>query len=83
MSASRHKAINPITSAGIENNQKVAFGDFPGSPVLKNLPSNERDVGLIHGQGTKIPHASGQLNLHAPTTEFIMPQQRPKAAQNK
>ena len=45
-------------------------GDFPGSPELKNLPSSERDMGLIHCQGTKIPHASGQLSPHAPTTEF-------------
>ena len=37
-------------------------GDFPGEPVVKNLPSNAGDVGSIPGQGTKIPHASGQLN---------------------
>ena len=57
MSASRHKAINPITSAGIENNQKVAFWDFPGSPVLTTSPSNAKDTGLIPGQAAKIPHA--------------------------
>ena len=27
--------------------------DFPGGPVLKNLPSNERDTGSIPGRGTK------------------------------
>ena len=26
--------------------------DFPGCPVVKNLPSNTGDVGLIPGQGT-------------------------------
>lgn len=57
MSASRHKAINPITSAGIENNQKVAFWDFPGSPVFTTSPSNAKDTGLIPGQAAKIPHA--------------------------
>ena len=31
--------------------------DFPGSPVVKNLPSIAEDVGSIPGQGTKIPHA--------------------------
>ena len=31
--------------------------DFPGSPVVKNLPSNAEDVGSIPGQGTKIPPA--------------------------
>ena len=36
--------------------------DFPGGPVVKNLPSNEGDTSSIPGQGTKIPHAAGQLN---------------------
>ena len=31
--------------------------DFPGGPVVKNLPSNAGDAGSIPGQGTKIPHA--------------------------
>ena len=43
--------------------------DFPGGLVVKNLPSNSRDTGSIPGQGTKIPHAAGQLSLHATTTE--------------
>ena len=34
-------------------------GNFPGGPVVKNLPSNARDVGSIPGWGTKIPHALG------------------------
>ena len=33
--------------------------DFPDDPVAKNLPSNAGDMGLIPGQGTKIPHAWG------------------------
>ena len=36
-------------------------GDFPGGPVVKNMPSNAGDTGSIPGQGTKIPHAMGQL----------------------
>ena len=32
-------------------------------------PSNAGDVGLIPGQGTKIPHAVGQLNLLTATRE--------------
>ena len=43
--------------------------DFPGGPVFKNLPSNAGDVGSIPGQGTKIPHATGQLNPSTTTTE--------------
>ena len=33
------------------------FWDFPGSPVVKTSPSNAEGVGLIPGQGAKIPHA--------------------------
>ena len=36
--------------------KKVHHGDFPSGPV-KNLLCNAGDVGLIPGQGTKIPHA--------------------------
>ena len=38
------------------------FGDFPGEPVVKNLPSSAGDAGSIPGCGTEIPHALGQLN---------------------
>ena len=37
---------------------KQLSGDFPGGPVVKNLPSNAGDVGWIPGWGTKIPQAS-------------------------
>ena len=36
-------------------------GGFLGGPVVKNPLSSEGDTGLISGQGTKIPHVSGQL----------------------
>ena len=42
--------------------KKKNIGDFPGSPVVKTSPSNERVAGLIPTQGTKIPHASGPKN---------------------
>ena len=44
-------------------------GDFPGSPVVKNPPSNAGDAGSIPSQGTKIPCAAGQLSPRAATTE--------------
>ena len=37
--------------------------------MVKNLPSNAEDSSSIPGLGTKIPHASGQLNPHTATTE--------------
>ena len=44
--------------------------DFPGSPVVKNLPCNAGNVGLAPGQGSKIPYAMNQLSLSITTTEF-------------
>ena len=40
------------------------------SLVVKNLPYNAKDTGSIPGQGTKIPHAVGQLSLCTTTTEL-------------
>ena len=31
--------------------QETAAGDFPGGPVVKNLPSSAMGLGLIPGQG--------------------------------
>ena len=45
--------------------------------MVKNPPSNAGDVGLIPGQGTKIPHAAGQLSPHSSARA---PQLRPDAA---
>ena len=33
--------------------------DFLSGPVVKNLPSNAEDVGLIPGEETKIPNLAG------------------------
>ena len=41
--------------------------DFPGGPLVKNPLSNAGDTGLIPVQGTKIPHATGQLSLYTTT----------------
>ena len=38
------------------------MADFPGGPVVKNLPCNVGDTGLILSRGTKIPQASGHLS---------------------
>ena len=42
--------------------KKFTSRNFPGGLVVKNLPSNAGDVSSIPGQGTKIPHAVGQLS---------------------
>ena len=50
--------------------------DFTGGPVVKNPPPNVEDVALIPGQGTKIPHAVGQLSLCTTNREAQVPQKR-------
>ena len=47
---------------------KSKYRAFPAGPVVKNLPCNEKDMGSIPGEGTKIPHATEQLSLCATTT---------------
>ena len=42
--------------------------NFPGGPVVRNLPCNAGDIGSIPGQETKIPHAVDQLRPHNATT---------------
>ena len=37
--------------------------DFPGSSVVKNLPSNAWGTGMIPDRGAKIPHASWPKKL--------------------
>ena len=45
--------------------------DFPGGPVVKNLPCNAEDVSSTPGQGTKISHAEEQLSLCEATRESV------------
>ena len=55
--------------------------DFPGSLVVKNPPSNARDMSLTPGQGTKIPQEVQQnqkqsgkkIKIKAPQ-ESLMPE---------
>ena len=42
---------------------KIFIRDFPGGPVVKNLPYQARDVGSVPGRGTKIPHARGVVGV--------------------
>ena len=41
-----------------------------GGPVVKNSLSNAEDTVLIPGRGTKIPHATEELNWRAATREL-------------
>ena len=44
---------------------------FSGGPVVKNLPSKAGGTGSVPSWGTKIPYASGQVNLNGATTELM------------
>ena len=62
---------------------KACLRDFPSGSVVENLPSNAGDLGSIPDQGTKIPHAIGQLNLHATVRSPRIPQGRPRTAKTE
>ena len=72
-----------------EEEAKAAVpGDFPGGPVVKNLPCSAGDIGSIPAWETRIPHAVEQLSLHTATREFsccngrsLMMQQKPHVLQ--
>ena len=53
----------------IKNYFTISSQDFPGGPVVENPSYNAGDTGLTPGQGTKIPHAEGQLSPRAATAE--------------
>ena len=44
-------------------------GDISGGPGFRNLPCNTGDASSIPSWGTKLPHASGQINPHTTTAE--------------
>ena len=74
----KHKSIQDTVSAykdllvkTLQTSLKMQGRDFPGGPVVKKLPSSAGDAGSILGQGTKIPHAAGQLSPCATTTELV------------
>ena len=41
--------------------------------MVRNLPCNAGDTGLIPGRGTKIPHASEQESPHTAASEPVRP----------
>ena len=51
--------------------QKTTKTDFPGGPGVKTLPSNAEGVGLIPGQGTKIPHAKKKKATKKPRSSVV------------
>ena len=52
---------------GMEVWVKIYKSGLAGGTVVENPPCNARDMGLIPGWGSKIPHASEQLSSCATT----------------
>ena len=46
------------------------FGDFPGSPVVKILPSDAGGEGSLPGREAKIPHASWPKNQNVKQKQY-------------
>ena len=61
----------PLKLRKESESKQFQAGDFPGSPVDKNLLCNAGNEGLIPGQGAKIPHAVEQVSPLPTTTEFM------------
>ena len=55
------RLLSSLGSTLRSDGQKRDPGDFPGSPVVKNPPSNAGDRSLIPGLGTDILHTMEQL----------------------
>ena len=57
----------------IHQENKEVFWDFPGSPVVKNPPSNTGDMGSISDGGiiNKIQLPRGSQGQTPPTTDLI------------
>ena len=53
--------------------------DVPGGPVVKNLPCNAEDTGLIPGWGAKILHAAEHQGPCITTTEPTPQAESPRA----
>ena len=69
-------ALCLLRKGTLYTNLKLIYWDFPGSPVVKTDASHAGDMGLIPGQGTKIPQATGigneQITLLLKMTFFFL-----------
>ena len=65
----KRRATRSINPTDIKKHHR----DFPVVQVVKSLPFNAGDTGSIP-QGTKMPHAEGQLSLHTTTREHTQQQ---------
>ena len=55
---------------------KILSGDFPGGQVFELHAPTERWMGLIPGQGTKIPHAMKHKKKEKKTLDNVLSDQQ-------
>ena len=55
----------------VKYKSKLQWRDFPGGPVVKNLPCYAGDTSSIPGRRTKTPHAPEKLSLCAATRKPV------------
>ena len=65
-------SINREETHGVGRVYKRQDRTFLSGPVVKNLPANTGDTGLIPGPGRKIPRALEQLSPWATTIEPVL-----------
>ena len=70
----QYKKSEGLLEAVVELRWRIHSWDFLGDPVVKNLPCNTGDSGLIPGQGTEVPHATWWLSPQPAATEACTPQ---------
>ena len=63
----------PTSIYGHMSTSRRYVEDFPGGPVVKNLPCNAGDAGSVPGWGNKIPCTKELLSPRAATTEAHEP----------
>ena len=72
----RSACVCACVSVLVLREQELKYRDFPGGPVVKNLPCSAGDKGSNPSQGTKIPHAAKLLSTCATTRESAHQNQR-------
>ena len=52
--------------------QRCSSRDYPDGSVVKNLPADAGDMGLITDRERSHPHAAEQLSMYAATIEPVL-----------
>ena len=76
-----HQSVRRDVGSGADAPLKMAQGDFPGGPVVKNPPCTMGDMSSIPDGGTKILHAAEKLSPSTTVPKPVCRNQRVHVAQ--